>query len=70
MGNRQYGQIAVTTPDEIRGEMHPATDNPLAAMQREVQRLDGEVKRQSSDISRLLARLQTISEMLEDRGQH
>ncbi len=60
----------MTTPDEIRGEMHPATDSPLAAMQREVQRLNGEVKRLSSDQGRLEARLQAISELLEERGQH
>ncbi len=39
-------------------------------MASEVQRLNGEVKRLSSDVSRVLARLQAISEMLEERDQH
>jgi len=45
-------------------------EEKLSAMAKEVQRLVGEVMRQSSDIAKLQARLQTISEMLEERGQH
>lgn len=45
-------------------------DAKLNELQKEVERLNGEVMRLSAEQAKLEGRLMAISQMLEERGQH